>query len=159
MKTYHLKQEQVIGRPIGKVFSFFCDAGNLERITPEWLQFKILSTQPIRMAVDTRIDYLLRWRGVPMRWRTRILVWQPPEKFVDVQEKGPYRLWQHTHSFYECPGGTRMIDELRYALPLGNLGRGLHRLWIRKDLEAIFDFRRRQIEAIFAEKNEGEPTS
>lgn len=152
MKTYQIHRQQIIPRPVNDVFAFFGEAGNLERITPIWLRFQVRSPQPIRMKQDARIDYLIRWRGLPMRWRTRILVWQPIKKFVDVQEKGPYRLWQHTHVFEACAEGTRMIDHVRYALPFGGFGRGLHRLWIRNDLESVFDYRQRQIQAIFADE-------
>lgn len=123
------------------MFEFYADAGNLERITPAWLGFRIVTPQPIDMAPGALIEYRLKLRQVRVRWLTRIEVWEPGERFVDVQVKGPYRRWHHTHTFEAHDGGTRVRDEVRYALPLGPLGELAHRLWVRRDLERIFDFR------------------
>jgi hypothetical protein len=95
------------------------------------------------MAPGALIEYRLKLHGVPIRWRTTIAVWDPPRRFVDVQLSGPYRMWHHTHDFVPAPGGgTLMRDTVRYALPLGPLGEAAHRLFVRRDLERIFDFRR-----------------
>jgi ligand-binding SRPBCC domain-containing protein len=88
-----------------------------------------------------------------MSWKTRILIWRPPHEFIDVQERGPYRIWQHTHTFEAVGEGTRMTDTLRYMPPFGPLGSVMRILWIKRDLEAIFDYRRQKIEEIFAGKN------
>src|SRR4051794_16227728 len=109
-RTYVLTREQWIGRPIEEVFAFFGDAANLEAITPAWLRFSVLTPAPITMRPGALLDYRLGWHRVPLRWRTRIELWEPPHRFVDVQLKGPYRLWHHTHTFDEERGGTRMRD-------------------------------------------------
>jgi ligand-binding SRPBCC domain-containing protein len=98
------------------------------------------------MRTGTLIDYRLRLHGVPVRWRTRIEAWEPPERFVDVQVRGPYALWEHTHTFE--PDGAHAVvirDRVRYALPFGPLGRLAHALFVRRDLERIFDHRRRAV--------------
>ena len=101
------------------------------------------------MRPGTLLDYRLKWHGLPLRWRTKILEWNPPHGFVDVQLKGPYKLWRHTHTFRSEKGGTLVSDTVSYELPLGPLGAIAHALMVGRDVEAIFDFRRRQIERVF----------
>jgi len=146
MIRYHtLRREQWIPRPVEEVFAFFSDAGNLGAITPPWLGFRILTPAPIRMQSGTHLNYRLAWHGLPIRWLTEIRRWQPPAMFSDAQLRGPYRLWHHTHRFEARGGGTRMTDVVRYRLPLGVLGRAMHALKVRRDLERIFDYRRQAI--------------
>ena len=146
-----LEREQWIPRPLEQVFSFFGDAENLERITPPWLNFQILSPCPIQMAVGAKIVYQMSWHAVPMRWTTEIVEWNPPFGFVDLQLKGPYRQWRHSHSFAAERQGTVMKDLVRYELPFGWLGRFAHALAVRKNLTEIFDYRVRAISEIFAQ--------
>ena len=141
MHIYTLQREQSIPLTRKQVFEFFADAGNLERITPPWLGFQILTPRPIEMRAGTRIQYTLRWHGVPLRWITEITAWNPPHDFVDTQRRGPDQFWEHSHRFEDDAGGTKMIDLVRYELPLGIIGRLAHSLRVRRDLETIFDFR------------------
>ena len=135
------REQQLPGTP-DEVFPFFADALNLEAITPPWLGFRVVTASPIDMRAGALIEYRLKLRGVPLRWRTRIAVWDPPRRFVDVQLSGPYRLWHHTHDFEpDGAGGTVMRDTVRYAIPFGPLGRIAHALVVRRDLDAIFAFR------------------
>ena len=143
MSVHVLRREQRLPGGPDEVFPFFADARNLEAITPPWLGFRVVTPAPIEMRQGTLIEYRLKLRGVPLRWRTRIAVWDPPRRFVDVQISGPYRLWHHTHDFEpDGAGGTVMRDTVRYAIPFGPLGRLAHRLVVRRDLDAIFGFRR-----------------
>ena len=148
MAPYLLQREQWIPRPIEDVFAFFADARNLEAITPPWLGFQILSPEPIAMRSGARILYQLRWHGFPVRWVTEIQTWNPPTEFIDVQARGPYRLWHHTHRFQPVDGGTLMRDVVRYALPLGPLGRLAHAWLVKSDLKAIFDYRAAKVSEI-----------
>jgi ligand-binding SRPBCC domain-containing protein len=144
VSVHVLRREQRFGPalPPDEVFPFFADAHNLEAITPPWLGFRVVTPRPIDMRAGALIEYRLRLHGVPLRWRTRIAVWDPPRRFVDVQIAGPYRLWHHTHDFEpDGSGGTIMRDTVRYGLPLGPLGALAHRLLVRRDLDAIFGFR------------------
>lgn len=145
---YLLQREQWLPQPIQDVFAFFADARNLEAITPPWLGFQILSPEPIVMAPGTLIEYRLRWHCLPMRWVTEIRSWNPPIGFMDVQLRGPYRLWEHTHRFQAVDGGTRMCDVVRYSLPFGVLGRMAHAWVVKADLEKIFDYRARKVSAL-----------
>ncbi|HVT09655.1 MAG TPA: SRPBCC family protein [Polyangia bacterium] len=147
---YLLERETIIPAPLEQVFPFFADARNLERITPDALKFRILTEGPIEMRAGAVIDYRLSLSGLPFRWRTIIEVWDPPHRFVDVQAKGPYKLWRHTHSFEPLPDGTtRMRDRVEYALPFGPLGRLVRRLFVGRQLDAIFAFRQKVIADVF----------
>lgn len=138
----------IVDRPREEVFPFFADAINLEAITPPNLRFSILTPHPIRMGEGTLIDYRLRLQGVPMRWRTRITMWDPPVRFMDVQEKGPYRRWEHEHTFepIEQPGSgtaaTLVVDRVRYSMLAGWL---VHPLFVARQLRMIFTYRQLQI--------------
>jgi ligand-binding SRPBCC domain-containing protein len=141
-----LERRQRVELPAERAFGFFADARNLEAITPPSLSFEIVTPETIEMRPGTVIDYRLKIRGVPIRWRTRIEVWEPPRRFVDVQLRGPYALWEHTHAFEPRGEGAVLIrDKIRYALPLGPLGAIAHAVFVRRDLEQIFDFRERAV--------------
>jgi hypothetical protein len=142
MRVFELVRRQRLELPAARAFEFYADAHNLEAITPPWLRFRMTARYPIEMAPGTLIEYRLRLHGVPIRWRTRIDVWDPPARFVDTQLSGPYVVWEHTHTFE--PVGEHAVvigDSVRYALPLGPLGWLAHRLFVRRELERIFDFR------------------
>ncbi len=145
-----LEATQEIPAPLESVWKFFSDPANLARITPAGLRFRIVSPAPGAMQEGSRIEYRIQWIVFRLRWVTRITRWQPPVRFEDVQEKGPYRRWAHTHSFESLgPGATRMRDRVEYDLPFGLMGALAHLLLVRRQLEAIFDYRRRAIEEIF----------
>ena len=140
-----LAREQILPAEPDAVFGFFADAFNLEAITPAWLRFRVVTPAPIAMAPGTLVEYRLRLHGVPVRWLTRIEVWEPGERFADVQVRGPYRVWHHTHSFEPHPDGTLVRDTVRYELPLGPLGKLAHAAFVRRDLQRIFDFRHEEV--------------
>lgn len=142
-KVHILERRQRIERPIEEVFAFYGDARNLERITPPLLGFEVTTPGPIEMSAGTLIEYRLRLHRIPVRWRTRIESWEPPHRFVDVQVKGPYTLWEHTHTFEaDGPGATIIEDRVRYLIPFGPLGELADRLLVQRDLGRIFDYRR-----------------
>jgi ligand-binding SRPBCC domain-containing protein len=149
MTIYTLRREQFVPRMLEEVFEFFSDAVNLQKITPPWLNFRILTPGHIDIHTGTRLDYRLKWHGFPVRWRTEIETWSPPHAFSDVQVRGPYKLWHHAHTFTAEAGGTRMTDVVNYQLPLGVLGAIAHRFGVRRDLERVFDFREQMIATLF----------
>lgn len=148
-----VREQRLPGRP-EEVFAFFAAAENLEAITPPWLGFRIVTPVPIDMREGTLIEYRLRLHGVPLRWLTRIEVWEPAPpapRFVDRQVRGPYALWHHAHEFEPAgDGDTLMRDTVNYALPLGWLGEAAHRGLVRRDLAAIFDHRFTAVRALIA---------
>ena len=146
--TYVLERELFIPRPRDEVFAFFADAFNLERITPPFLSFHIVTPKPIAMRAGTCIDYKMGLYGMRFLWKTRIAAYEPPCLFVDEQLKGPYRRWVHRHSFEESAGGTLMRDRVEYAVGFGPLGVLAHRLFVRRSVEQIFDFRNATIQEI-----------
>ncbi len=149
-KTYLLERSQFVPRPLDEVFAFFADAGNLETLTPKFLQFKILTPRPIAMAAGTEIDYRIKLFGIPMKWKTLIETFEAPRRFTDTQLRGPYLRWHHTHEYFAVEAGTLLTDRVEYQLPFGLLGRMVHPLFVRRSLEQIFDFRFLAIERIFS---------
>lgn len=134
-----------IPRPRDEVFDFFSRAENLERLTPANLRFRILTPLPIEMREGALIDYRLRLNGIPLKWRTLISTWDPPNVFVDTQLKGPYRQWIHTHRFTDAGDGrTLMEDEVRYRLPFGPLGMIALPI-VRRQVQGIFEYREKAL--------------
>ena len=144
-RGWRLTSRQFVPAAREEVFPFFADAHNLEEITPSSLRFNVLTPRPIEMREGVRIEYRLRIRGVPVRWRTVIPVWEPPVRFVDRQVKGPYRLWVHEHTFEEVDGGTVLGDTVDYDIAGGPLAPIAERLFVRRDVIGIFEYRRRWI--------------
>lgn len=138
---YRYRQTQFIDLPLEKVFDFFSEAKNLERITPEYLNFKITYQSTDKINQDTIFKYKLKVHGFPVRWKTNIINWKTNELFTDYQVKGPYKVWYHTHYFYPYKNGTLMVDDVFYKLPLRFLG-DLFGVWlVKKDVPDIFKYR------------------
>jgi len=142
MSEQLLERAQRVEVPIERAFDLYGDARNLEPMTPPWLHFEVTNPGEIEMRAGALLEYRLRLHGVPIRWRTRIEVWEPPHRFVDVQLRGPYSLWEHTHLF-EAGGEseTTIRDRVRYEIPFGPIGALADRLFVRRDLKRIFDYR------------------
>lgn len=151
MAQYRLLREQLVPRPLNEVFPFFSKPENLEAITPDWLNFRILTVAPVPVRAGTLIHYSLRIHGVPLRWTSRIVDWTPPYSFVDEQVRGPYRTWHHTHRFSAEGDKTRITDDILYELPFGVLGRLVHSMKVKSDVEKIFAFRERRIREMFGQ--------
>ncbi len=156
MAIHTLDTELLVPQTREDLFPFFCDASNLERITPPELNFRILTPRPIGMEEGALIEYRLRLRGIPFRWRTRISCWQPPAGFVDEQVSGPFRQWVHRHEFLTTGAGTRVIDHVDYALPLTPLGEVAHPI-VRRQLSRIFRYRHAVLHQVFCTGPHGPP--
>jgi ligand-binding SRPBCC domain-containing protein len=150
-RIWVLRATQVLPRPVDEVFPFFADAYNLEKLTPAFLKFNVLTPKPIPMESGAEIRYKLKVRGVPIHWKTTILDWDPPRQFVDNQDAGPYTLWHHTHTFEptEDGSGTVCTDTVRYK-PKGWLFAPIiNRFFVQRDVQNIFRYRFRKLEAFF----------
>lgn len=137
----------IVPAPVPQVFGFFADARNLDRITPPFLRFKVL-TPDVPIGVGTRIDYKLRLRGVPFRWQSEITAWEPNERFRDEQRHGPYRYWRHVHLFRETADGTQVEDGVEYDVSCGS---ALHHWFVAPELVRIFRYRQEALARIFGE--------
>ena len=145
-RCYLLTCSVVLPRSRDEVFAFFSDAFQLEQITPDWLNFRILTPGPIDLTRGSLIDYRIRLHGIPIGWQTEISSWEPPFSFTDRQVRGPYRLWEHLHTFEEVEGGTLTVDRVRYRAPGGRFANWLV---VAKDLRRIFEYRRRRMLDLF----------
>lgn len=151
MRIHLLERSQRVEVPVERAFSFYADGANLEPLTPPWLHFRLLNRQPLTLEAGALLDYRLRLHGVPISWQTRIEIWEPPHRFFDTQARGPYALWEHSHEFESAGEDAAVIhDRVRYAVPLGPIGALAHRLFVRRDLERIFDYRRDRTAALIA---------
>ncbi|MBU0985342.1 MAG: SRPBCC family protein [candidate division Zixibacteria bacterium] len=146
---HRLHREMTIARPRDTVFGFFERPENLSLITPKSMGFRILTPQPIDMRQGALIDYTVKVMGLPVHWTTIISAYDPPHSFVDVQLRGPYTFWHHTHRFEKEGDGTRIIDDVQYVLPMGPLGDLVNRFLVRRQLDTIFDYRTEAIARIF----------
>ncbi len=150
MKLHILKKEQVISQNISTVFDFFSKPENLSVITPPKMNFKIFTPSPIDMKEGTLIDYTINIMFMPIRWRTLITKYNPPNIFVDQQLSGPYSMWHHTHTFEQLSDDETLIkDEVIYSIPFAFIGKIIHYLYIKGELEKIFTYRKNKIEEIF----------
>lgn len=151
LRTHVLHREQRLDGTPDEVFGFFADAKNLEAITPPLLRFSVITPGPIEMHVGTLIEYRLRIHGAPIGWLTSIQAWEPPHRFVDMQVRGPYALWHHTHTFApDGPAHTTMTDTVRYAIGFGPFGALAHRAFVARDVDGIFEHRARVIGPLLA---------
>ena len=147
MAGFTLETTQWLPRQPEEIFHFYADAFRLEDLTPPLLRFRVVTPPPIEMTAGVEIDYRLRLHGLPLKWRSRITVWEPPHRFVDEQVRGPYRRWFHEHQFIPQDSGTLVTDYVEYDMLGGWLA---DRLLVRNDLRRIFAFRRERLAEIFA---------
>ncbi len=145
-RCVRMETTQRLPPPRDQVFPFFANAMELERLTPQWLHFSVLTPAPIEMRVGTLIDYRLRVHGIPLRWRSRISVWEPPYRFVDEQLRGPYRRWYHEHLFEPSAQATVCRDLVDYEVPFGRL---IEHWFVRPDIRKIFEYRNRKLQELF----------
>jgi ligand-binding SRPBCC domain-containing protein len=155
-RIWKLVAIQHLPQPVESVFPFFSDAYNLEKLTPSFLKFKVLTPKPIDMRSGCEIKYKLKVRGIPINWKTSILDFDPPRQFVDNQDKGPYALWHHTHTFTptEDGKGTICTDTVRYRPAGWILAPIVNKLLVQRDVANIFRYRFQRLDDIFASSTE-----
>jgi ligand-binding SRPBCC domain-containing protein len=142
VKTYRLEREQIVNSPVRETFAFFANPKNLDALTPGFLRFRFVGEPPATLTAGAVLHYRIRLYGVPVDWQSRIEVWEPPACFVDLELRGPYSMWRHTHTFEDAGGGRTLVkDSVEFALPMGPLGTIAYYLFVARSLERIFDFR------------------
>lgn len=147
---YSLVRELWLPKPLPFVFKFFERPENLSLLTPKNLSFAVRTPSPVPMHKDARISYGIRVLGQPLDWVSRITVYDPPYRFVDEQETGPYSYWHHEHSFQVKDNGTLVRDEVQYSISYGWMGRLAHVLFVRRELNHIFDYRAKTLRRLLA---------
>lgn len=153
MALFTIETEQKIPASIEEVWDFISSPANLRRITPDYMGFEILTknlpdTMYPGMIIAYKVSPLL---GIKMTWVTEITQVKEYEYFIDEQLVGPYSLWHHQHRIFPIEGGVLMNDIINYRPPLGILGRMANGLIIRRQLQEIFDYRRKKLIEIFGE--------
>jgi ligand-binding SRPBCC domain-containing protein len=142
-QLYH---QQFIPADLATVWAFFATPRNLDELTPPDLRFRIVSDVPAAMFAGQLIEYRISpLRGVWLRWLTEIRHVREGEYFVDEQRIGPYRLWYHEHHFAPAPGGVVMTDRVTYEIGWGPFGWLAGKLWVRRQLDQIFAYRRKRV--------------
>lgn len=155
MGIYKLERKTILPVSLEEAWGFFSSPHNLVKITPSFMNFRIVSDlNDLHMYEGMQIEYrVCPFAGLPLKWITRIKDVKEHYQFKDIQLKGPFRLWEHTHTFNVLQNNeVEMIDEVRYALPFGILGSLAHALVVKKQLEHIFEYRKNVIDTIFAKK-------
>jgi ligand-binding SRPBCC domain-containing protein len=154
MKPHFLEFESKLYGPLEEVFEFFSNAENLGKVTPTEVSFSMLTPMPVKMQVGALIDYRIKLKGIPFFWRTHISVWEPASyRFVDEQAKGPYVFWRHEHIFEDKGDYVLMIDRLHYLSPGWVLEPLIDKIFVRRQIEQIWEYRGKVFGEIFGKKS------
>jgi ligand-binding SRPBCC domain-containing protein len=151
MPIYQFETKQLIPAKIDEVWNFMSSPKNLKKITPDYLGFEIISKNlPEKMYPGMLISYIVKpLFNIPVNWVTQISQVQYPNYFIDTQMSGPYSIWHHQHHLYQQDNGVLMIDIVTYKPPFGFFGAIANSLFIKKQLNEIFDYRYKAIEKLF----------
>jgi ligand-binding SRPBCC domain-containing protein len=147
---YQLKRTQLIRTDLQTCWKYFSAPANLHVITPDYIDFRVHSPVPEKMYSGLIIRYTIRpILGIPLNWISEITTIEEGVYFVDEQRRGPYKLWHHEHHFKEVEGGVEMTDIISYLMPFGFIGKFVHWLFIRRQLESIFAYRVEKADELF----------
>ena len=147
---YQFKTTQKLNISINEAWNFLSNPKNLKDITPEYMRFDIISGDDKKMFPGQIIEYILTpVFNIPFKWVTEITHVKQKKYFVDEQRFGPYSFWHHKHFIKEVEDGVIMEDIVHYKLPLGIIGRLVHRLFVKNKVEEIFSFRRKKLDSLF----------
>ena len=153
---YILERQQRVNASVEQAWAFLQNPANLDRITPPDLQFRIVTDVPATMFNGLIVEYRIT---IPLlgthTWVTEIKHIREGLSFVDEQRLGPYRFWYHYHEIRQENDGVLLFDQVFYQPPFGLLGQLLHRFYIRRTLERIFEYRRQRLEEFLS----GPPTA
>ena len=148
---HQIRKEQFLNAKIEDVWDFVTSPYNLKKITPEYMNFVIKSKNMNEkiypgMIIFYKVSPILK---IPTTWVTEIKYVKKNQFFVDEQRLGPYQIWHHEHLFREEKNGVVMIDIISYKLPFGIIGRCVNYLFIKNQLNSIFNYRYEKMNEIF----------
>jgi ligand-binding SRPBCC domain-containing protein len=150
MKPFVLERTQTLPTTLDEAWEFISDPGNLARITPPAMDFRITSAPQAAAYAGQIFTYTIRpLLGISMAWTTEITHVSKPDFFVDEQRFGPYRFWHHQHFFREVDEGVEVRDLVHYLLLHDHLATIMNRLVVAPRLRRIFDYRSAALHAIF----------
>ena len=143
MSHFQFHREQFIQTDLETIWDFASSPKNLKEITPDYMHFDITSKNlPEKMYPGMIISYKVSpLFNIKMNWVTEITHIKDYHFFVDEQRLGPYKMWHHQHHFEKKDNGILMTDIVTYIPPFGFLGNIANSLFIKKQLNNIFDHR------------------
>lgn len=134
-----------------QAWTFFSDPNNLSKITPPEMDFRIISELPRKVYTGLIIEYKVSPFGnFSLPWVTEIKAVQEGSYFIDEQRFGPYKFWHHQHHFLPQGNGTVMTDILDYRLPGGWIGQWINKLFVERQIENIFAYRKKVLTELFS---------
>jgi len=155
MNPFTLERTQTLPITLETAWKFFSNPGNLVKITPPEMEFRITSAPQSGIYAGQIITYTVRpLLRVAVNWTTEITHVDRPNFFVDEQRFGPYRFWHHQHRFREVAGGVEIYDLVHYLLSHEHLSVLVNRLFVAPRLKRIFDFRSKALTELFSKKNQ-----
>jgi len=150
MEINKLETIQILNTSLEEAWNFFSRPENLREITPNDLDFTIISDVPEEMYEGMLITYKVRpIFGLRTKWTSKISNIKEKSYFIDEQISGPYKLWHHQHFFREIKNGVEMKDIVHYAIPLAPFSNIIVKSIVKKKLIYIFEFRKNKIKEIF----------
>lgn len=147
---YIFKDSLLIKKPLSEVFEFFNTPKNLGKITPPFMNFSLLTPEPIVMKEGAVFDYSIRIFGLPVRWQSLICDYNPPYSFTDIQLKGPHDYWHHQHIFKQVDDGVLITDIVHMRMPLGFLGSIAYYALAKHLNTAMFEHRKKIVASVFS---------
>jgi len=164
---YSFDTEQWVPYRVDRVFAFFADPMNLPALMPQCQKARIeqarLVPPPIRPDIAESSagaiagegsEMTISFRPLPfspirISWQARIVEFEWNDHFCDEQPRGPFQYWRHCHYISEATRGeitgSMVKDALVYELPLGILGGVAQRIFVGRQVKAIFAFRQKRL--------------
>nr|WP_297310199.1 SRPBCC family protein [uncultured Flavobacterium sp.] len=148
---YNFEDQQFIKSDLQTVWKYFNNPKHIHALTTLKMQLKTRTQNlPNQIHKNLIISYWVSpLFGIPLKWKTKITNVVPNESFIDIQIKGPYKIWHHLHTFKQVKEGVLMKDFITYQLPLGFIGNFIHKILVKKEIENLFEFRTKQVQKHF----------
>ena len=89
------------------------------------------------LELGDAVTWEARHLGIRQRLTAKITQMDPPTQFSDDQIRGAFHSFRHIHRFNAVPGGTLVVDDFTYRVPLGWIGLILDVLVVRAHMRAL----------------------